>query len=110
MCVALRKDHHIASAQMHRRLIGQLDVTFTFGDQMKYHHPLGTRLEQRGGCCGLRRLIRPGSGELRLDENRTDEAHHPQGLRQSVHQRSSTSTLTSIGSAWLAAIGTGEQA
>ena len=62
-----------------------LDVALAFGDEVEDHDALGARLEQRRRGVGARRLVAPGRGEARLDEDGADEANDAQGFRERVH-------------------------
>jgi hypothetical protein len=76
MSIAARKQDNIASDQARGWLIGQLNETFAFGDQMKNHHALGVRFKQRRYGISAWRLIAPRRCKFGLDENGTDQAHH----------------------------------
>src|ERR1700677_687175 len=109
MCMSLGEYAHIAGRQAYRRLITDFDVTFSFGDQMKNHHPFGPGFEQGRGRTGAGRLLAPGRRELGVDENSAHQAHDAQGLRQCIHQEGSTSTVTAMGTPVSTAAGMGEQ-
>jgi hypothetical protein len=80
MCISLRKDDDVPGAEVHRRLITEFHKAFAFGDQMEDHHALRTRLEKRRNRSGMRRMLAPGRGKLRPDENGADEPHHAENL------------------------------
>ncbi len=93
--VALREQHRVAGRQPQRRQVAEFDPALAFGDQVEDHHALGRGLEERRRRIGMRRLVAPGRGEAPVQEDRADQAHDPQRLRQRVHQ-SATSDSTFI--------------
>ena len=80
MGMALREDHDVARAQAQRRLVLHLDPALALGDEVEDDDALGARLEQRRRRVGRRRLIAPGRGEARLDEDRADQADDAQAF------------------------------
>jgi hypothetical protein len=48
MCVALRKNNHIARDEMNGRLAVELYEAFPFGNQVENHHALGAGFEMGG--------------------------------------------------------------
>jgi hypothetical protein len=95
--VALREQHGVAGDQLQRRLPVDLDVALAFGDQVKNHDALRAGLQNRSDRVGALREIAPRRGELRIDEDRTDQVHDLQCLRQRVHQLSATSMCSPTG-------------
>ena len=86
MRVALRKQDCVARSQPNRLAVAHVDEAFAFGDEMEDHDPLGARLEDRRRHVGRWRLIAPGRGEARVDEDGTDQMDDTQGFRKCVHR------------------------